>query len=341
MRIVRIIESTLMHTPKFEHPENPNRVQKITTALSSAGFTMVDVSVEAVNFSEAHKIASRIHSKGYIDYLLKLSTQALSFIDEDTYITSNSLKLALATLYYSYEYTARKEPLFIVSRPPGHHVGKGGKTPGVSTQGFCLLNNAVAAVEGFRDQGFRKVMVLDFDAHHGNGTMEILYRDRVLQIDLHQDPDTLYPYRGYPEELGEGEGYGYKVNIILPPSTSDDLFIELLKVVTPIIENYSPEALVVSAGFDGFVNDGLADLKLTEKSYYEIGRFVRKLSIPVLMVLEGGYASGLEKGVVSFVEGLSGLEKKYEVKMITPPILYRRAVDLSRKLVDKVIRKIS
>lgn len=341
MRIIRVRESMEKHRPWFNHPENPERVAKITTTLLSSNIQFTDVSIENTPEIEAFKLASRIHVKGYLDYLVKLSQYDKSIIDEDTYFTRDTLKLALSTLHYTYEYTAKKGSYFLVSRPPGHHVGREGKTRGVSTQGFCILNNAVGGVEGFRDQGFGRIMVIDFDSHYGNGTMEILYRDRVLQVDIHQDPRTLYPYRGYPEELGEGDGYGYKVNIILPPGGGDDLFTDLIELLTLFVEKYTPEALVVSAGFDGFLDDGLSDLRLTEKSYYELGLFIRNLDIPVIAVLEGGYDTGLEKGLLAFTEGSMGLVKKYIAKTTTPPTLYQRTLSDTRRLLEKVFKRIT
>ncbi|MEM0000105.1 MAG: histone deacetylase family protein [Desulfurococcaceae archaeon] len=335
MKVLIVRESTYMHKPGFEHPENPNRVVRIRRALTSFGVEFSDVSGEQVDFKEGFRIACRVHAKDYVERLITLSRSASATIDEDTYITKDSLKLALATLYLAYRYASDEDAVFMISRPPGHHAGKRGKALGAPTQGFCLMNNAVAAVEGFKDRGFSKIAVLDFDAHHGNGTMELLYKERILQVDFHQDPSTLYPHTGYPEELGEGEGYGFKLNIVLPPAGGDDLFMSILPMVSDLFEKYSPDALVVSAGFDAFEDDGLADLRLTETSFYSLGRLIRRLKAPTLIVLEGGYGAGLQRGIVAFVHGLRGIEQTYEHHTSTPPSLYRKALEIATKTLER------
>ncbi|MEM4582886.1 MAG: histone deacetylase family protein [Desulfurococcaceae archaeon] len=341
MEIVVVKESTYMHKPTVEHPENPRRIVKIKSALASHDLKYVEVSIEKVDIEEAIKISSKIHRKKYVDYIMELSSKTPTFIDEDTYMSENSLKLALATMYLSYTYALSNGHVFLVSRPPGHHVGLNGRAMGASTQGFCIFNNAAAAVQGFMDNGLRKILVLDFDAHHGNGTMEIFYRERILQIDLHQDPDTLYPHTGYPDEIGEGEGYGYKLNIILTPGSGDDVFVELLNNIVEIAKKYAPEALVVSAGFDAFENDGLADLNLTEKSYYSLGALIRELNAPAVVILEGGYGVGLQRGVVAFSKGLMGVKEEYPVLTETPSTQYRRIIDIARRVIEKTSRFIS
>jgi acetoin utilization deacetylase AcuC-like enzyme len=343
VRVVVISESRLLHRPPFEHPENPSRVERVVGALSARGIPYEEVSTRNVSASEREQLelASRIHARGYVEYLVRLSKSVPAVIDEDTYVSGGSLELALATLAESYlQALNTKNVVFLVSRPPGHHAGRGGKAMGASTQGFCILNNAAAAVLGFAERGFKRLAVLDFDAHHGNGTMEIFYRERVLQVDLHQDPDTLYPHTGYPEEMGEGEGFGYKVNLVLPMGSGDDLYLDLAKRVEELLEKYTPEALVVSAGFDAFLNDGLADLAATEISYYRLGEVIRSLRVPAVVVLEGGYSVGLERGVVSFIEGLLLAPKNYTVKTSTPRALFSKAISTAERVLEKASKRV-
>jgi len=343
VRVLVISESKTLHKPPGEHPENPLRVEKLVSALKASGITYEEVSIRDVNVSEEEqlKLAKRIHAKGYVEYLVRLSRSVPVLIDEDTYMSQGSLELALVTLTQSYlQALNTKNTVFLISRPPGHHAGKGGKAMGASTQGFCILNNAAAAIIGFIDRGFKRLVVLDFDAHHGNGTMEIFYRERILQVDLHQDPSTLYPHTGYPEEMGEGEGFGYKVNLVLPMSSGDDLYLELASRVRELLNRYTPEALVVSAGFDAYLGDGLADLAATEISYYKLGELVGSLKVPVVVVLEGGYSIGLERGVVSFIEGLLGTPREYTVKTTTPRALFRKAVSEAESVLEKSSRRV-
>ena len=340
MEIHIIKEAMILHRPKDNHPENPYRIVLVNESLVKSSIDFNEISILNTNMEEALKLASRVHVKGYIDYLLKLSKSVYSKIDEDTYVSQGSLELALAALYFSYRYALLGKQVFLISRPPGHHAGRGGKTPGVSTQGFCLLNNAAAAVLGFMDKGYGRIAILDFDAHHGNGTMEIFYEIPILQIDIHQDPRTLYPHTGYPDDLGRGKGYGFKLNAVLPPHVGDDLFIDILSKIKDILTKYSPEALVVSAGFDGFLNDGLADLNLTRVSYHVLGYLVREINTPTVIVLEGGYSIGLKHGVVSFIEGVLGIKREYQLETKTPNGIYKRIMEIFNKTIEKVERRI-
>ncbi|MGB9816223.1 MAG: histone deacetylase family protein [Desulfurococcaceae archaeon] len=340
LEVIFVREATFMHKPISDHPENPYRVVKARSSLNTSGLKYRDVSIEKIDREEAIRVCFKVHSRRYVEYLLELSRKTPVLIDEDTYMSENSLDLALATMYLSYVHASNQGKVFLVSRPPGHHAGVNGRAMSAPTQGFCLLNNAAAAVHGFMETGLKRILVLDFDAHHGNGTMEIFYRDRILQVDLHQDPDTLYPHTGYPDEVGEGEGYGYKANIVLPPGSGDDVFVEVLGLISDLAEKYSPEAVVVSAGFDGFENDGLADLNLTEKSYYTLGLLVRGLNAPTLVVLEGGYGVGLQRGLVAFTRGLLGLREEYPVLNETPITQYRRTIESTRRVIDKVSSRV-
>lgn len=322
-----------------KHPENPGRILVLAESLDKQGFTVEYVS-RSVDVQEARRIALRIHSKGYIQYLEKLSRSNYSIIDEDTFLTADSLELAYATFQTSYDLAlSLSEPVFYVSRPPGHHAGRGGKAMGASSQGFCLLNNAGAAVLGFKDRSFSRIAVMDFDVHHGNGTMEIFYEEKILQVDLHQHPDTLYPYTGYPFEIGAGEGYGFKANLVFNPFTGDDVYLRVLSMVQELLADFNPEALVVSAGFDGFLNDGLADLRLTEASYAALGRLIRNLNTHALVILEGGYTVGLTKGVEAFLNGLTGREVNYEPSRTMSSVRGEEAVRINEKTISKIREK--
>ncbi|AFL66973.1 histone deacetylase family protein [Desulfurococcus amylolyticus] len=303
-----------MHVSREHHPENPERIVRVISALKRHGIRYELHDAGGMDIGEALSIARRIHSRGYIDKILMLSKKAPLNIDQDTYLSSDTLTLALETLYTSYLMALNlgRDIVFYIARPPGHHAGYRGKTRRAYTQGFCIFNNAVAAVHGLIDRGFKNIGVLDFDAHYGNGSMELLYTSRILQVDLHQDTRSLPVFPWNPSEIGAGDGYGYKIGIPLEPGTGDDSFVQVLGIVKRIIEKYNPEALVVSAGFDGFIGDGLTDLVLTEYSYYRIGYMIQSLGTPVIIVLEGGYSRGLDKGLIAFIHGLTGARVAYE-----------------------------
>ncbi|MEM0378150.1 MAG: histone deacetylase family protein [Thermosphaera sp.] len=341
--MVRIIvenESLNKHIPLEKHPENPARVAKIIELLRKIRVDF-EYSRPEVDLEEARRIAFRIHAKGYIEYLERLSRNRYSIIDEDTYLAHDSLELAYRTFGSCYGLASKLHDIvFYVTRPPGHHAGIAGKAMRAFSQGFCLLNNPGAAVLAFKDRGFSRIAILDFDVHHGNGTMEIFYRDKILHIDLHQHPRSLYPYTGYPFEIGVGEGYGFKANLVFSPFTGDDVYIETLNMVSKLLEEYNPEALVVSAGFDAYVNDGLADLRLTEASYYVLGRLIRDLKSRSLIVLEGGYSVGLVKGVESFLKGLWGFKISINPSRSMYHANSREDLSVNEKTILKIKQKV-
>ncbi|WP_440059063.1 histone deacetylase family protein [Thermogladius sp. 4427co] len=334
------LNSTRKHKPWFDHPENPGRVERILGVVKQISSLSIKSLEGRISLDEALRLASRVHDEYYLNKLADLSKKK-GYLDEDTYIAQDSFELALETFYYSYILASDAKGIrFLIARPPGHHAGRKGRTRGVSSNGFCLLNNAAAAVEGFMDSGLKRIAILDFDVHHGNGTMEIFYKEKILHIDLHQHPDTLYPYTGYPDELGEGEGFGYKANLVFFPGTSDDSYIDALKGVESILVKYAPEALVVSAGFDGFANDGLADLMLSEASYYNLGMLIKRLNTPTLILLEGGYSTGLHKGFKSFVEGLIASPVEYQ-PVPTSRNIKRLNDEINERVVEAVSRRLT
>lgn len=324
LRVIVGPRSMVFHKPAEDHPENPGRISRILMALESAGISYEYARDEQIDMREALSIALRIHEREYVEFLERLARKSYAVIDEDTYITRNSMKLALETLHRSYQFSQElrgSDVIFYISRPPGHHAGRRGRAMGAPSNGFCLLNNAASAIQSMLNRGFRRVLAVDFDAHHGNGTMEIFYDKPVLQIDIHQHPRTLYPFSGYPEEIGAGDGAGYKLNIPLYPRSGDDFVREISASIQELIGAYNPEGVVVSAGFDGYTNDGLSDLSLGEFSYYLLGRIIGDIGAPTIILLEGGYSIGLSRGAIAFIRGLR--REKLEVPTTkTPPRVF-------------------
>lgn len=313
MQIIVVKNALTKHTPPYYHPENPLRINILLKTIKAIGID-VDFWADKFDEREAIDIALSIHSKDYVNDVLEHCKNGFYELDPDTYITSDTCELALEMIHYTYTLANRvKDMAIILGRPPGHHAGLNGRAMGAPTNGFCIFNNAAASVFGFRNRGFKRVAIVDFDAHHGNGTMEIFYREKILHIDIHQDPSTLYPFTGYPTDIGEGDGHGYKANFVLKPRTTDESLIHVVELIEYLLNAYAPEALVVSAGFDGYRGDGLTELALTEPSFYTIGLLIRRLSLQTVIVLEGGYSIGLERGFKAFVEGLQNIEMQYNI----------------------------
>jgi len=182
------------------------------------------------------------------------------------------------------ELTAGTDAIYALCRPPGHHASAdmGGA--------LCYLNNAAIAAYHLRNQVGR-VAILDIDAHHSNGTQALFYRrNDVLTVSLHGDPAECIPFFwGYESERGDEEGRGFNLNLPLTPGTDDEGYLEALQVALGRVHSFSPDALVVSLGFDAFEADPVGDLKVTTTGFGSIGQAVGALRLPTVLVQEGGY----------------------------------------------------
>lgn len=196
---------------------------------------------------------------------------------------------------------AGERAAFALCRPPGHHAGRD------YLGGYCYLNNAAIAAEAAAAAG-RRVAILDVDYHHGNGTQDIFYgRGDVLFVSIHADPRMDYPYYwGHADETGEGEGEGATLNLPLRRGTGLAAYLPALDTALARIAAFAPELLVVSYGADTYAGDPISHFRLETKDYAALGRRIAGLGLPVLTVMEGGYAvDALGANVASFLEGLS------------------------------------
>jgi acetoin utilization deacetylase AcuC-like enzyme len=185
-------------------------------------------------------------------------------------------------------------------RPPGHHAGK------ANCAGYCYVNNAAVAANWLSKIG--KTAILDIDYHAGNGTQEIFYeRADVFTISIHADPDFEYPYYlGYADETGTGAGLGFHRNFPLPAGTDDNAYIETINKAASLIADYKPSFLVISAGMDLFEGDPLGKFKVTRTGIHQIGKKIATLSLPTLVVMEGGYNNAaLGENIVSLLENFA------------------------------------
>ncbi|MBL6932672.1 MAG: histone deacetylase family protein [Rhodospirillales bacterium] len=191
---------------------------------------------------------------------------------------------------------------FALCRPPGHHAASD------LYGGYCFLNNAAIAAQAFRDEGAKRVAVLDVDFHHGNGTQEIFYgRDDVLFVSLHGDPGSAFPhFLGHADETGKGAGEGFNVNLPLPPGTSFDEWAIALEEALRRISDFSPDVLVVSLGVDTFKDDPISLFRLESDDFKTYGARLALLGLPTLFVMEGGYA--VEEIGINTVNVLTGFD---------------------------------
>ncbi|NKB68702.1 MAG: histone deacetylase family protein [Candidatus Latescibacteria bacterium] len=186
---------------------------------------------------------------------------------------------------------------YILCRPPGHHAGH------ALYGGYCYLNNAALAAAHLHSLG--RIAVLDIDYHHGNGTQDIFYAsDQVLVVSIHADPNRAYPFfSGYPSETGQGPGQGYNHNIALPPAIDDTAYLNALDGALERIQAFAPAALILSLGLDIYQGDPLGDFHVSLDAFGRIGTRISSLSLPTLIVQEGGY--NIDEGGIALINLLS------------------------------------
>jgi acetoin utilization deacetylase AcuC-like enzyme len=193
---------------------------------------------------------------------------------------------------------------YALCRPPGHHAGP------AMYGGYCFFNNAAIAAQALVAGGAARVAILDIDYHHGNGTQQLFYRrGDVLYLSLHADPARAYPYySGTADERGTGEGEGLNRNWPLPERADGPRYLAALDEALTLAREFAPDApLIISAGFDTFHADPIADLALVTDDYRAIGAAARELALPTVVVQEGGYAiDALGANVRSLLDGLRG-----------------------------------
>ncbi len=252
---------------------------------------------------------ARVHDERHIDSIEQLAARGGGMIDLDTVASAGSWEAALHSAGGAVHAAERLLDeggfAFCGLRPPGHHAER------AQAMGFCLFNNvAVAAAHALAELGIERVLVLDWDVHHGNGTETIFYGSpQVLYASIHQSP--LYPGTGAPTDLGSGDGEGFTVNLPVPPGSGPDEFLALVQhVVAPIARDWRPELICISAGYDAHREDPLANCELDERAYSDMAATMRQvateLDAPLLVCLEGGYALGaLSRSVVATLDSLA------------------------------------
>ncbi len=273
------------------HPENPRRFQyfdQVFTPPVSDAATFVEPAPAKLD-----RLTS-VHPENYLSALEQAAKQGPGFVDYgDTYVTPASFQAALMAAGGAIEIVSRvasgeASRGFALVRPPGHHATF------TKAMGFCLLNNIAIAARHAQSLGLERILIVDFDVHHGNGTQDIFERDAdVLYLSTHQT--GIYPGTGFVEETGLDQGEGTVVNIPLPPRAGDQAFERVFtELVAPVCERFSPDIILVSAGFDAHWNDPLANLQLTTTGYHQIGEYLKSYADKhctgrIIYFLEGGY----------------------------------------------------
>jgi len=313
------------------HPENAGRIQAIERALDDAGWA----GLEPAEAPIAPRAAiERVHDPAYVERLERFCEAGGGMIDHDTIATDATWEAALRAAGAGVEGAERllegeADFAFCGLRPPGHHAES------ERAMGFCLFNSAaVAAAHAIDECGVERVLILDWDVHHGNGTAEIFdARGDVLYASIHQSP--LYPGTGMASETGSGAGEGLTINLPVAPGSAGEEWRALLQhVVVPIGIDFAPGLVVISAGYDAHHDDPLANCALTTTDFAEMSASVRdlgrKLEAPVLLCLEGGYdPDSLAASVLATVRAM-GASRPATPAPAEPALAARRRLAVGR-----------
>jgi acetoin utilization deacetylase AcuC-like enzyme len=306
-------EDYLKHAQFGSHPERMERLAETLSLLKDKGiFNSADLLMPEPATEED---LLRVHSRNYVDYVKNLSFAGGGMITPDTAVHSDTYeiaKLAAGGVMLAGESVVRQKykNSYALVRPPGHHATRN------AGMGFCYFNNVAVMIEYLKDKhNLKKILILDWDAHAANGTMDIFYNDNsVLNISIHQDPHNFYPGTGFIYQIGEGKGEGYTVNIPVQEYTSDADYVYILEnFVIPVAEGFKPELIVISSGLDSHKDDFMSDLCLTEQGYGVMTNMIKELAEKfcggkLVVELEGGYnLKSLAQSNLEIVNSLIGI----------------------------------
>jgi acetoin utilization deacetylase AcuC-like enzyme len=309
------------HRGPGTHPERPERLAAVGRAIAERAAALRRLPSRPASDEEL----LRVHAWALLRQIEAAAQRAPEHLDPDTYVSAQSFavaRLAAGAAVDLARAVARDELQagFAAVRPPGHHAERD------QAMGFCLFNNVAVASEALRrEEGIERLLILDWDVHHGNGTQRIFQEDRdVLYFSTHQFP--CYPGSGAVSEAGQGPGTGSTVNVPLLPGSGDaELVGALRRILVPVAERFRPQLILVSAGFDAHRDDPLASLEVTREGFAEASRIVRALADDlcggrVAVLLEGGYSpSGLYEGVSALLDALLAEETPSLAPCPAPP----------------------
>lgn len=293
----------MRHASTRQHPERPERLDAVHAGLDQATADIVRLEAGPVD----RQTLLRVHPLAYVEAIEAYCQAGGGLLDPDTYAVKASWEAAIRSAGAGVQAiealrAGEGDLAFLAVRPPGHHA------VAAQAMGFCLFNNIAIAARSLVDAGER-VAIVDFDVHHGNGTQDLFEEDPgVLYLSLHEFP--FYPGSGWVDEVGHGAGAGFTVNLPFPAGTGGDVYREAFgRIVEPIVAQFRPDWVLVSAGYDAHTRDPLADGMLETADYAFMGARIAAMvaSGRVVYFLEGGYdLSAIESSVTATIDGAVG-----------------------------------
>jgi len=296
------------------HPESPERLISALKYIRDAGLLDTGnvnlVTPECADVNAIHPL----HHQSYLEQVREKSEKGGGFFTLDTSVNEYTYEAALLAagggiMAVDRVLRGTSANAYVLCRPPGHHAET------ARAFGFCFINNiAVAAHHLTSECGIERILILDYDAHHGNGTQDAFYdRDDVLYIGMHQDGRTLFPGSGFPDEIGSGKGRGYNVNLAMYPGAGDVSYqLAFEEIVEPLADSFVPDIVLVSAGFDAHFKDPLTNLGLTTTGLVMVNSKMKSIADRhskgrIVTFLEGGYnLTAMGRGSLNLVEVMSG-----------------------------------
>jgi len=293
----------LLHKTGMLHPERPERLTAIVNALKAAPWAaQIEWQLPTPVSGHEQKLLSeikKVHALGYIREVEHLAHRGGGYLDGDTPISAESYDVAMLAVSAWLDGVDRVwdtgSPAFVLARPPGHHAEKD------RGMGFCLFSNAaIAAYYALKKPGIKKVAILDWDVHHGNGTQDLVENNaQIAYCSLHQSP--CYPGTGYGDEFGS---HNNVLNIPMSPGSTMGLYKPAFEgYIMPFLQQFQPDLLIVSAGYDANADDPLASIALQPEDYGVFTEYCLQLTSKIVFGLEGGYdLPSLSESVVATLE---------------------------------------
>ncbi len=317
-------EACLLHDAGKAHPERPARIE---AALRGAQRWGGPIELRSAPLADEADLML-VHDEEYIERIAQICASGGGVLDPDTAVVAASweasLRAAGAGIAAADAIAAGEaRTAFLAVRPPGHHAHRD------RALGFCIFNNVAVLAEKLISRG-QRVAIVDWDVHHGDGTQDTFdSRSDVLYVSLHQFP--FYPGSGWLEDIGTGAGIGHTVNIAVPPGTRGDAYdAAFTRIVVPVLTEFDPQWILVSAGYDAHRSDPLAEVMLEAEDFGRMSGHLSRFGLPVVVALEGGYhLEAIEASVAATLDGLSGAIPDHSVRS---PQRAHRMIDLAAQV---------